>query len=218
MAERRRQRAGRFLAELMAADARPVLHNREPILLRDFLRNGALAAELALVRDLQQRVPVDRRIIMRRRGLVRRDHGGEIERLARNPAHFGRVDKPIAAHPDAVIRLRQIGQDVAAAIVGGDDLDEAGRQIGGFRDHPDTGLGPMRAGDHAADVVRVDLDRRRRRAAALLRARRRHAGQKQEDRGRRRACTQSARHLVLTLPRTHRLARYPMRCWPLCID
>ena len=71
VAERFRHRAGPGLAELMAADAAIVLDQVEIVGLLDVGRNVALAAELIGARDLHHRVPVDRRIIFRRRALVR---------------------------------------------------------------------------------------------------------------------------------------------------
>src|SRR5262249_37874171 len=82
LAERRRNRAGRLLPELMAADAVDVVHLPQPILPRDILRNVTCAAELARGRNLQHRVPIDGRVILRRRGLVRSGHGAQIELLA----------------------------------------------------------------------------------------------------------------------------------------
>ena len=67
-----------------------------------------------------------------------------------------RVHQPVAAHPHVVARLRQVGHDVAPAIVGHDDLPERRRQLGRFGDDPDAGFRPFRTGDHAADVVGVD--------------------------------------------------------------
>ena len=116
------------------------------------------AAEILRRRNLHHRVPVDRRIIVRRRRLVRRRHRREIELLAGLAAHLRRIDQPVAAHPDLVVGVRKVGDDVAALVVGDDDLGVAGRQIGGLRDHPDAGLRSVRAGDHAADVVVVDGD------------------------------------------------------------
>src|SRR5439155_1345260 len=59
-------RPGRFLPELVAADAGAVLERDEPVLLRDVRGDAVFAAELALFRDRQQRIPVDRRVMMRR--------------------------------------------------------------------------------------------------------------------------------------------------------
>src|SRR5262249_34861222 len=58
LAERRRDRAGRQLAQLMAADAADVLHLLEPVGLAELLRNAVLAVELTGLRNLQHRVPV----------------------------------------------------------------------------------------------------------------------------------------------------------------
>src|SRR5262249_33617541 len=92
-----------------------------------------------------------------RPALVARRIRREIELLAGLAAHLRRVHEPIAAHPDLVVRIRQVRDDVAAAIVGDDDLGILGRQLGRFRDHPDAGLRPIRAGHYAADVIVVDL-------------------------------------------------------------
>ena len=69
-----------------------------------------------------------------------------------------RIHQPVAAHPHAVIGLRQIGHEVAAAIVGDHDLDELGRQVGRFRDDPDARFRPLRAGDHTAEIPAADAD------------------------------------------------------------
>ena len=158
LAERRRDRARGQLAELVTADAGPVLDHREPFRLGDLLRNVALAAELAGVRDLQHRVPVDRRIVLRRRRLVRGRHGFKIELLARLAVDLRRVDEPVAAHPHLVFGLGKVGHDVAALVVGDHHLGVAGREIGGLRDHPHAGLRSVRPRDRAADVVIVDGD------------------------------------------------------------
>ncbi len=83
LAEPFRERARRELAHLMATDAAVVLHQVEPIGLLDLLRNVAvLLAELAGRRDFQHRVPIDRRVILRRGRLVGRRHRAQIELLA----------------------------------------------------------------------------------------------------------------------------------------
>ena len=159
LAERRRDRAGGELAELVTADAGPVLDHAEPLGLGDLVGNiVVLLAELAGVRDLEHRVPVDRRIIFSRLGLVRRGHRLEIELLARLAVDLRRVDEAVAAHPHLVFGLGKVGHDVAALVVGHHHLGVAGRQIGGLRDHPHAGFRSARAGDHAADVVIVDGD------------------------------------------------------------
>ena len=109
-----RDRAGRELAELMAADAAVVLHGVEPALLGDLGRDVALAAELADRRDRQHRIPVDRRVVMRRRGRARRRRRREGEDAAGLGLHLLGIDEAVAAHPDAVGGLRQVGHDEAA--------------------------------------------------------------------------------------------------------
>src|SRR5262249_46948260 len=143
LAERRGDRAGRLLPELMAADAADVLRLLEPVDLRELLRNVALAAELALVGNLEHRIPVDRRVVLRRSRLVRRRHRAQIELLARFAVDLGRIDEAVAAHPNLVFGLGKVGQHVAALIVGHHDLGGAGGKVGGFGDHPDAASGPL---------------------------------------------------------------------------
>ena len=150
-----RNRAGRELAELMAADAAVVLHAVEIVGDLDVVRRVLAAEDLGL-RDLHHRVPVDRRVVLRGFRLVRRRHRRQIELLAGLALHLRRVDEAVAAHPDVVIGFRQIGDHVAALVVGDDDLDVAHRQIARFRDHPDAGLRAAGAAHDAADVIVVD--------------------------------------------------------------
>ena len=161
LAERRLDRARRGLAELVAADAADVLHLLQPIDLRALLRNLGVSAEFARRRNLEHRVPVDRRVILRGRRVIRRRHRGEVERLARRGLHLARIDESIAAHPDAVAGFRQLGDEIAPFVIGDDDLRVLGREIRGLGDHPHAGFGPFRTGDHAADVGRADLLRMR---------------------------------------------------------
>ena len=151
-----RERARGKLAQLMAADAAVVLHRVEPVALGYLGGNCALAAELARLRNLHHRIPIDRRIVLRRGRLVRRHHRLQIEILAGRGFDLRRIDQPVAAHPDVVIGFRQIGQHVTSLIVGDDHSGEPGGKIRGFRDHPDAGFRPLRAGDHAADIIVVD--------------------------------------------------------------
>ena len=184
LAELRRDRARGLLAELMTTDAIGVVHLPDPVFARDVLRDVGRAAEILGRRKLHHRVPVDRRVVVRGRGRARRSDRRQIELLAGLGAHLRRVDEPIAAHPDLIVCGRQVGDDVAALVVGDDALGVAGRQIGGFRDHPDAGFRPLRAAHHAADVVGVDRNRAGRRGRLRLRLRvqrRRHARRQRGD-------------------------------------
>ena len=58
------------------------------------------------------------------------------------------------------MRLGQVRHDVAPAFVGDRDLGEAGAELGGLRDDPHAGFRTEPAGDHAADIVVVDGNRR----------------------------------------------------------
>ena len=63
-----------------------------------------------------------------------------------------RIAQPVAADPHAVGRRGQIGDDEATAFVGHDNPAEMGRQIRGFSNHPDPGLGPSAIHHDAADA------------------------------------------------------------------
>ena len=93
------------------------------------------------------------------RALVRCRDCGVVEDLSRLRAHARRIHKTIPTDPDLVISRGQIGNDVAAKIVGHDALGIAGRQVGGFGDHPHTGFRTVWTGHHAADIITVDRDR-----------------------------------------------------------
>src|SRR4051812_9622605 len=136
----------------MAADAAVRLHGVEPFgLARRFADR-----ELALRRDREHRIPVDGRVILRRRAFVRRDAGFQAQRgPARSRLDFFRVDESIAAYPDLIARLRQVRNDEAAPVIRHYDPGELGRQLVGLGDHPDTGLGRFAVGDDALDALRV---------------------------------------------------------------
>ena len=143
-----RQRARGEVAELVAADAAVVLHGVEPVGLLDLVGNVAVAAELIGAGNFQHRIPVDRRIDFRGFRGIRRRHGFEIELLAGLGFDLRRIGEAIAADPDRVFGLRQIGHDVAALIVGDDHLGEAGRQVVSSRRSP-----RRRLPDRSADVT-----------------------------------------------------------------
>ena len=148
--------AGIKAADLVAADAASVLDDVEIFALLDLSWNIALATELVLAGNFQHRIPVDRRIILRGGGLVGRRYSREVLRPARSGPHLWRVDQPVTAYPDFVIGGRQVGQHIAALIVGHDGLDIPGAEIPGFGDDPDAAFGTVRAGDGSANIVIVD--------------------------------------------------------------
>ena len=89
-----RDRARGKLSQLMAADAADVLHLLEPVDLRDLLGDVALAAELARVRDLQHRIPVDRRIVLCRLLLSGAGTAARFSCLPGSPSTFGESIRP----------------------------------------------------------------------------------------------------------------------------
>ena len=153
-------RAGGQLSELVTADAAVVFYQIEIVALLDVGGQVAFPAELARVRNLQHRIPVDGGIIFRCVCLARCRDGAQVELLSRLAVHLRRVDEAIAAYPDLVLGLRKVGNDVTPLIVGHDHLGIPGRQICRFRNDPRAGFGPVCSRDHAADVVIVDRNRR----------------------------------------------------------
>src|SRR5262249_20222440 len=84
---------------------------------------------------------------------VGRDHRFQVELGAGRSLHLGRVDQAVPAHPHAVVRFRELGNEIAAAVVGDDDLGVLGRQVGGLGDYPYTGLGAAATRHCARDVA-----------------------------------------------------------------
>ncbi len=152
--EHRRDRARRLVAERVAGVAAVGLHDVEPL----GLGLEVVERKFVLRRYLQHRVPVDRRIALRRlRG--RRRRGGEVDDPARVALLPRRIHHAVAAREHLVIRLGQIGDEVAALVVGHHALDQPRRQVGGFGDHPHAGLRSVRTRHHAADVLIADRRR-----------------------------------------------------------
>ena len=145
-------------------------HRADPLALALDVRRDAVpvrprAGELVRSGDLEQGEPVLRRVVLRRRCRVGGHDRREVERRARLRLRLLGIHQPVAAHPDVVGGLRQIGEQVASRVVRHDDPGETGGQIAGLRDHPDPGLGAVGTGDHTGDVVAVHRDRPARRLA-----------------------------------------------------
>jgi len=155
LAERLRDRPCSGGAERVAGLARAALHDVQPFALALDL----LQWELARGRHVKHREPVDRRVVLRCRGLTRRLCRGQVQQPAWRRLHAGRVDQPVAAHPHVVVRLRQIRQDVPPAVIGDDDLRELRRQVRRLRDDPYPSLGATGTTDDPANIVAVDLNR-----------------------------------------------------------
>jgi hypothetical protein len=88
-----RDRARRLVAELMAGIAAVGLDHVEPLRLALHIGRHAVtlrpgARKLAFVRHFQHRVPIDRRVIFRRCGCVRRRYGGEVQNLSGRALHL----------------------------------------------------------------------------------------------------------------------------------
>ncbi len=157
-----------FRAHLVADAATP-LHVID--ILGLVLKIGTLQRERAFGRNIQQRIPVIGWVVLRGSRGAGRNDGGEGNGVAGRRFDRLGVHQAVASDPDLVGGLRQLRQQVAAGVVGDDDLAELRGQIGGFRDHPHAGFRALRIGDHAADVVGVDRHAARRslRSRAALR-------------------------------------------------
>src|SRR4029453_7687680 len=104
----------RLIAQLMARYATIGLDDVQPLSLAlDALMNavGLLSGsgKLALVRNLEHRIPVNRRIILGRGSFTWRHYGLQVERLSGNRFDLRRIHQPVAAHPNVVIRFGKIG-------------------------------------------------------------------------------------------------------------
>ena len=147
-------------AELMARFAAAGLEDASPLRLALHARVYAVArrtgaGKLTLVRHAQQRKPIPRGEVLCCRARTGSDNGGEVERVARIRRHFWRIDQTVATHPHAIPRLGEGRDQVAAAIVGDDDLHELCREVACLRNHPDASLRAVSATHDAADVVGV---------------------------------------------------------------
>src|SRR5271166_1214196 len=161
MAELWRQIPRRVVAKLVAVAAAIGLDEIQPLLLRlEGLRYAvalvAASREPALIRDLDYRGPVDRRIILCRGGEARRGFGGQIQDLARLARDLWRIDEAVAAHPHLVGCLREVRHDIPPSFVRDRHLGEAGSELGRLGNHPNPGFGSKSAGNDPADVVIVD--------------------------------------------------------------
>ena len=151
-------------AQLMTRPAAARLENPDPLGLTPHVgRRAAVPVgprwpELVLCRHADQGKPVAGRVIVRGRPRVGRHDRGEIERPAGGGAQRRRVHQPVPPHPHAIAGLGEVGQQVAPLVVRDDDLDELGSELARLRDYPHARFGSVRAGDHSADVVAVDME------------------------------------------------------------
>ena len=113
------------------------------------------AGEVALRRQMHQREPIERRIVLGGRFRVRGRDSRQVQRFAGCGRHLRRIDQAVAAHPDVVVPFWKIGHQIAALVVRHHDLAERRGQICRLGDHPHAGLRAARTGDHAADVIGV---------------------------------------------------------------
>ena len=160
--ERRGKFTRRFVAQLVA-DVAVRFDLVNPVMLRGHFGTDAVsgrprAREVLLGRNVDERVPVVRRVDLRGCAGIGRRHRGECEPPARCRADWRGIDEAIASHPDLVCGAssREIGQQVPALIVRDDDLPELGGRVGGLRNHPDAGLRAASAPDRSGDIVGID--------------------------------------------------------------
>ena len=138
----------------MAADAPHVLDPHQVL-----VASPGQARNLRRLGHLHHRVPVGGGIHLGRGGRIGSDEHGEIEVATGDGAYLGRVGEPVAAHPHAVVRLGQIGDEVAPLVVGDDDLREAGCEVVGLGDDPHAGFRPKGGLDDASDLFSPYLQR-----------------------------------------------------------
>src|SRR5262245_20435537 len=83
------------------------------------------SGELVFPRYLNQGEPVSSGIIVGRSFRTRCERSREVEVLSGGCFDFGGVHQAITAHPNVVVRLWKVGQNVSSTIVGHDDFDES---------------------------------------------------------------------------------------------
>src|SRR5437588_375350 len=96
-----------------------ILDGIDPIVLglhqcRNTITVSAGAGELALVRNFEERKPVDAWIVFGRRRLTRRQHGRKVEIASRRGPHLWRIDESVTPNPYVIVRAWKIGQEIAA--------------------------------------------------------------------------------------------------------
>ena len=111
-----------------------------------------------LWRQIHKRIPVISGIVLRCRLEAGSDDRSQRQGLARHRFHWLRIHQAIASHPNLVIRLGQLRQQVPPSVIRHNDLAKLCRQVSGFRNPPHTRLRSLRTGDDAADIVAVHGD------------------------------------------------------------
>jgi hypothetical protein len=141
-----------------------------PHLRRDSVTRRACAREFVFSRDVDQRVPVARRVDAGRSASVRCSTHGQRESPSRRRSNWRRVNEAIPSNPDVEGRFgREVGYQVTTLVIGHDDLAEPGRRLRCFGDDPHACFRSARARDYARDVISVDRDLVDRAALRLLR-------------------------------------------------
>lgn len=109
-------------------------------------------------RNIEHRIPIHAGIDLSRCCRRCRRRSLEVEQLAGASVDLRRVLQAIAANPDLVIRIRKIGDDEAALIVGHDDLGIFGRKILCLGNNPHARFGALVTSHLPADIVRRQVD------------------------------------------------------------
>ena len=118
------------------------------------------AGKLLRGRNVEHRIPVHARIELGRGSRRRRRRCLEVDLLARTRIRLRRILQAIAANPDLVVRVWQIGNDEATLIVRHDDFCKFGRKILCLGNDPDTRFGALVADHLPANVMRGYIDSR----------------------------------------------------------
>src|SRR5438034_5263612 len=111
-----------LVADLMAGPATIRLQQVKPLALvlhifRNAVAFGPRAGELAFVGHVQERKPIDGRVVFRGSAGVRRQNGGQVNDSSGSPLDWLGIHEPVAAHPYFVVRLGKLRHEVAAPIV-----------------------------------------------------------------------------------------------------
>src|SRR5437879_12700763 len=101
--------------------------------LRDTVAFGPCARKFAFVRNIQQRKPIDSRVIFRCGTRTWCDYRLQVQDLAGRDLNWLGIDEPIASYPSFVICLGKLREYVAPAVITDLDPPHFSRQSSRFR-------------------------------------------------------------------------------------
>src|SRR5262249_24420272 len=119
-----------FITQLVTGDTPIRLELAYPLGLARHVFGNPIAVstgsgELIFPRYLNHGEPISSGIIIGSSFRARCKRGREVKVFSGRSLDFGRVNQPITAHPNVIVCLWEVWQDISSTIVGYDDLDES---------------------------------------------------------------------------------------------